>query len=110
MCCCSTYEFHREETRVATIIPERRPVWLKVRPPQGENFEHLKQLMRRKALHTVCEEARCPNIGECWGQRTATFMILGRVCTRSCGFCAVEGRGGAGHGVTAYGSDLSEPR
>ena len=90
MCCCSTYEFHREETRVATIIPERRPVWLKVRPPQGENFEHLKQLMRRKALHTVCEEARCPNIGECWGQRTATFMILGRVCTRSCGFCAVE--------------------
>lgn len=75
---------------MATIIPERRPEWLRVHPPQGENYEHLKQLMRGKALHTVCEEARCPNIGECWGQRTATFMILGRVCTRSCRFCAVE--------------------
>jgi lipoic acid synthetase len=75
---------------MATIIPERRPAWLRVRPPQGENYEHLKQLMRSKELHTVCEEARCPNIGECWGQKTATFMILGRICTRSCGFCAVE--------------------
>lgn len=75
---------------MATTIPERRPVWLRVLPPGGENYEQLKQLMRRKELHTVCEEARCPNIGECWGQKTATFMILGRVCTRSCGFCAVE--------------------
>ena len=75
---------------MATIIPERRPEWLKVRPPRGENYENLKQLMRSKDLHTVCEEARCPNIGECWGHKTATFMILGRVCTRSCGFCAVE--------------------
>lgn len=71
-------------------VPERRPEWLRVRLPQGENYNELKNLMRSKALHTVCEEARCPNIGECWGHRTATFMILGRVCTRSCGFCAVQ--------------------
>jgi lipoyl synthase len=70
-------------------IPERRPDWLKVRAPGGENYESLKTLMRSKALHTVCEEARCPNMGECWMHRTATFMILGSVCTRSCGFCAV---------------------
>src|SRR5467141_3206713 len=75
---------------MATVIPERRPEWLRVRPPRGENYENLKHLMRSKELHTVCEEARCPNIGECWGHKTATFMILGRVCTRSCGFCAVE--------------------
>ena len=71
------------------IMPTRRPDWLKVRAPSGENYDDLKRLMRSKALHTVCEEARCPNIGECWGHRTATFMILGSVCTRSCGFCAV---------------------
>jgi lipoyl synthase len=75
---------------MTTIIPERRPEWLKVRAPGGENYRELKQLMRGQSLHTVCEEARCPNIGECWGHKTATFMILGRVCTRSCGFCAVE--------------------
>ncbi|HEY5003540.1 MAG TPA: lipoyl synthase [Ktedonobacteraceae bacterium] len=75
---------------MTTIIPERRPEWLKVRAPAGENYKDLKQLMRGQSLHTVCEEARCPNIGECWGHKTATFMILGRVCTRSCGFCAVE--------------------
>ncbi|HEY7125656.1 MAG TPA: lipoyl synthase [Ktedonobacterales bacterium] len=68
---------------------ERRPEWLKIHMPQGENYSELKTLMRSKGLHTVCEEARCPNIGECWGHRTATFMILGSVCTRSCGFCAV---------------------
>ncbi len=73
----------------APIQPIRRPEWLKVRLPSGENYEELKTLMRSKALHTVCEEARCPNIGECWGHRTATFMILGSVCTRSCHFCAV---------------------
>jgi lipoic acid synthetase len=71
------------------ITPVRRPDWLRVRLPSGENYEELKQLMRSKSLHTVCEEARCPNIGECWAHRTATFMILGSVCTRSCGFCAV---------------------
>src|SRR5690348_472225 len=74
---------------MATIIPERRPEWLRVRPPKGENYENLKQLMRSKELHTVCQEARCPNIGECWGHRTATFMLLGDTCTRNCGFCAV---------------------
>ena len=62
---------------MTTIIPERRPEWLRVRPPKGENYDNLKQLMRSKELHTVCEEARCPNIGECWGHKTATFMILG---------------------------------
>ena len=71
------------------IMPVRRPDWLRVRLPSGENYEELKHLMRSKSLHTVCEEARCPNIGECWAHRTATFMILGSVCTRSCGFCAV---------------------
>ncbi|MEO7002130.1 MAG: lipoyl synthase [Ktedonobacterales bacterium] len=71
------------------IAPERRPDWLRVRLPAGQNYEELKQLMRSKSLHTVCEEARCPNMGECWAHRTATFMILGSVCTRSCRFCAV---------------------
>ncbi len=71
------------------IQPTRRPDWLRVRLPSGENYEEIKRLMRGKALHTVCEEARCPNIGECWGHRTATFMILGSICTRSCRFCAV---------------------
>jgi len=66
-----------------------RPDWLKVRLPGGENYSELKGLMRGLGLHTVCESARCPNIGECWGQRTATFMILGDLCTRRCGFCAV---------------------
>jgi lipoyl synthase len=74
------------------VLPETpgpRPEWLRVRLPVGKNVEELKTLMRSKALHTVCEEARCPNMGECWAHRTATFMILGSVCTRSCGFCAV---------------------
>ena len=72
-----------------SIPVQRRPDWLKVRAPSGENYEELKTLMRGKSLHTVCEEARCPNMGECWAHRTATFMILGSVCSRSCGFCAV---------------------
>jgi lipoic acid synthetase len=70
-------------------LPARRPEWLKVRIPGGDNYFDLKRLMRSHALHTVCESARCPNIGECWGHRTATFMILGDLCTRRCGFCAV---------------------
>ena len=75
--------------------PARRPEWLKVRLPAGENYFELKRLMRGQALHTVCESARCPNIGECWAHRTATFMILGDVCTRRCGFCVVpKGRPG----------------
>ena len=68
----------------------KRPDWLKVRVPSGENFIELKTLMRDLDLHTVCEEARCPNMAECWGHRTATFMILGDTCTRACGFCAVK--------------------
>jgi len=67
-----------------------KPEWLKVRFPAGERYQHLKQLMRGGQLNTVCEDARCPNIGECWNAGTATFMILGDVCTRSCGFCAVK--------------------
>ena len=66
-----------------------RPDWLKARVPGGETYKEIKETMRGLSLHTVCEEARCPNIGECWNNRTATFMILGNVCTRSCGFCAV---------------------
>jgi lipoic acid synthetase len=67
----------------------RKPDWLKVRFPAGERYQQLKTLMREQSLHTICEDARCPNIGECWNAGTATFMILGDVCTRSCGFCAV---------------------
>jgi lipoic acid synthetase len=67
----------------------RRPGWLRVPLPAGEGYHQLKGLMRGLALHTVCESARCPNIGECWAHRTATFMILGDLCTRRCGFCAV---------------------
>lgn len=69
--------------------PERPP-WLKVRFPAGGNYARLQGLMREQGLHTVCEEARCPNIGDCWSRGTATFMILGDTCTRSCGFCAVK--------------------
>ena len=68
---------------------ERRPEWLKARIPSGENYAKIKGLIDRNKLHTVCEEARCPNMGECWNHGTATFMILGDICTRSCGFCAV---------------------
>lgn len=68
----------------------RRPEWLKVRLPVGENYSEVKKLMRDNRLNTVCEEARCPNMGECWNHRTATFMILGDTCTRSCGFCNVK--------------------
>jgi lipoic acid synthetase len=70
--------------------PQRRPDWIKVRPPKGETYRNLKRLMRTKELHTVCEEAHCPNMGECWGAGTATFLILGDICTRSCGFCDVK--------------------
>lgn len=69
---------------------ERKPDWLKIQLTTGDNFKQLKQLMRSKSLHTVCEEAKCPNIHECWASRTATFMILGSICTRACRFCAVN--------------------
>lgn len=67
-----------------------RPKWLRAPAPVGENYRELKQLVADLNLHTVCESAACPNVGECWNQRTATFMILGNVCTRRCGFCAVQ--------------------
>lgn len=81
----------------------RRPEWLKVRAPGGEDYARVKSMMRSKALHTVCEEARCPNITECWNAGTATFMIHGDTCTRSCGFCAVK----TGRPLTV---DTDEPR
>ncbi len=77
-------------TDKVTDRPKRRPPWLRVRIPQGEDYRWLKRLMRAKELHTVCEEAHCPNIGECWGHRTATFLILGDTCTRNCRFCNVQ--------------------
>ena len=70
--------------------PSKRPEWLRAPAPAGENYQDIKQLVGRLRLHTVCESAACPNVGECWNHRTATFMILGNVCTRRCGFCAVE--------------------
>jgi len=73
----------------------KKPNWIKAKLPNSPNYKHLKSLMRQLNLHTVCEEAKCPNIGECWGAGTLTFMILGDTCTRSCGFCHVKtGRGG----------------
>ncbi len=74
----------------APTTPTRRPDWLKVRMPSGETYHNLKRLMRSKSLHTICEEANCPNIAECWGRGTATFLIMGDTCTRSCGFCDVK--------------------
>lgn len=82
--------------------PSRKPAWLKVKAPGGPNYIALKQMMRDLQLHTVCEEAHCPNIGECWEHKAATFMILGDVCTRNCAYCAVA------HGTPAP-LDLDEP-
>jgi lipoic acid synthetase len=87
--------------RVAPL-PERKPSWLKVKSPGGESYSRLKGLMRELHLHTVCEEAHCPNLGECWDHGTATFMILGDVCTRNCAYCAVA------HGRPPK-YDLAEP-
>jgi lipoic acid synthetase len=70
--------------------PIRRPSYIKVRAPSGETYEWLQSLMRKKALHTVCEEAGCPNMGECWGSGTATFLMMGDICTRTCGFCDIK--------------------
>jgi lipoic acid synthetase len=82
----------RDRVDPANILPApiRRPEWIRVRAPSGEMVEHLQTLMRSKTLHTVCEEAMCPNMGECWGSGTATFLMLGDVCTRSCGFCDIK--------------------
>jgi lipoic acid synthetase len=76
---------------LVSIAPQpERPKWLRAPAPSGENYHDLKQLIERLRLHTVCESAACPNVGECWNHRTATFMMLGNVCTRRCGFCAVQ--------------------
>ncbi|TVY09419.1 lipoyl synthase [Paenibacillus cremeus] len=75
---------------MATRPIERKPDWLKIKLTTGDNYKELKNMMRGKTLHTVCEEAKCPNIHECWTNRTATFMILGDICTRACRFCAVN--------------------
>ncbi len=83
-------------------VERRLPQWLKVRMPGGPNYLELRALLRNNQLHTVCEEAHCPNIGSCWERRTATFMILGDICTRACAYCAVTT--GRPHGV-----DLQEP-
>ncbi|MBZ5566991.1 MAG: lipoyl synthase [Acidobacteriia bacterium] len=77
------------QIEVARRRPGPKPEWLKARAPIGENYHSLKKLARGLELHTVCESAQCPNIGECWNHRTATFMLLGNLCTRRCGFCAV---------------------
>jgi lipoic acid synthetase len=74
----------------ATDKPIARPDWLRAPAPVGDNYRELKRLVQDLNLHTVCESAACPNVGECWNRRTATFMILGNVCTRRCGFCAVQ--------------------
>jgi lipoic acid synthetase len=83
-------------------VDTRRPDWLRVRLPAGQNYVDLKGIMHTQQMHTVCEEARCPNIGECWDRRTATFLILGNVCTRHCGYCAIA------HGMPTE-LDLEEP-
>jgi lipoic acid synthetase len=70
--------------------PRRRPPWIRVKSPSGETYEFVRGLMRSKELHTVCEEAQCPNLGECWGRGTATFLMMGDTCTRSCGFCDIK--------------------
>jgi len=78
------------ETSSESVAHRRKPEWLKARVPGGENYSRLRTLIDERKLHTVCEEARCPNMGECWNAGTATFMILGDTCTRSCGFCNVK--------------------
>lgn len=80
----------RRHRRPSQIPIEKKPDWLKVRATQGPNYRELKALKGDLSLHTICEEAHCPNIFECWENRTATFLILGRICTRACRFCAVE--------------------
>ena len=90
------------KTRPEALPKQPKPEWLKVRAPGSDNYRRLKGLMRDLGLHTVCEEANCPNIGECWNHGTATFMILGGTCTRSCGYCNVV------HG-TPQAADPAEP-
>jgi len=98
-----TSEIRAHEGIDTIELRSRKPEWLKVRSPGGRNYLRLKRLMRSEALHTVCEEAGCPNIGECWEAGTATFMILGDVCTRACKYCGVA------HGLPTE-LDRDEPR
>lgn len=81
---------NRVDPEKITTTPLRRPSWIRVRAPSGETYEQLQRLMRQKSLHTVCEEAGCPNMGECWGAGTATFLMMGDICTRTCGFCDIK--------------------
>ena len=91
------------QIEIGPPVRQPKPSWLRAKAPAGENFHQLKKLARGLGLHTVCESAQCPNIGECWNHRTATFMLLGDICTRRCGFCAVpKGR--------PLPLDLDEPR
>jgi lipoyl synthase len=81
--------YHRATPKVEILPREPKPAWLKSKLPTDRNYFELKKIMRDKGLHTVCEEANCPNISECWANRTATFLILGDICTRACGYCDV---------------------
>jgi lipoyl synthase len=87
-----SFEPTRDRVKLEEIptLPKRRPEWIRVRAPSGDTYARLQELMRSKELHTVCEEAMCPNMGECWGSGTATFLLLGDVCTRTCGFCDIK--------------------
>src|SRR5690349_5394481 len=76
--------------KVGQLTKGRRPEWLRVKAAHSPKYEELRGLFRGKHLHTVCEEAMCPNIGECWGRGTATFLLMGDTCTRSCGFCKIK--------------------
>lgn len=96
-----TMEQESKKDQVSTTQP-RRPEWIKAKAPAGENYEEVLALVRKLHLNTVCQSAHCPNIGECWSARTATFMILGNICTRNCRFCAVD------HG-SPLPSDPDEP-
>ena len=87
---------------ISTQAPKRKPSWLRVKLPTGENYKKVRKLVSENNLHTICQSGNCPNMGECWGAGTATFMILGNTCTRSCGFCAVS----TGKGDPL---DISEP-
>lgn len=77
-------------SKAAQVLASRKPEWLKIRPPGGDNYLEIKGLLREKRLHTVCEEAHCPNVSECWASGTATFMLGGDTCTRACRFCAIK--------------------
>jgi len=98
-----TPRYRSDDPRLAGGGATGRPEWIRVPAPMGENYQALQRLVKEQRLHTVCQSARCPNIGECWQSRTATFLILGNTCTRRCAFCAVEsGQPGA--------LDVDEPR